>query len=164
MRSVRILVLVVVASVCVVAAPPQQEIKLLVHHNANLRASASTQSQRSEITSNRTTCPGFCRRRRTGSGKFVRPPAWKDRSPKRSCTSSSPMTCHQRRLIRQRVGLVNERDGGIDIVACPSGATYPFLLAVQVKHHLRASRKTSSSDVRDFLGAVATGRFMRGCL
>ena len=44
MRSVRLLVLLALTTVYVVAAPAQQDVKLLVHGNANLRASSSTQS------------------------------------------------------------------------------------------------------------------------
>jgi Restriction endonuclease/XPA protein C-terminus len=52
------------------------------------------------------------------------------------------------------VGDVNRKDGGIDIIAIPKpGKGFPFLLAVQVKHH-RTNRKTSVSEIRDLHGVV----------
>ena len=57
----------------------------------------------------------------------------------------------------QFVGDVNRKDGGIDLVAYPKShrLPFPFLLAVQVKHH-HAGAHTGSRDVRDFHGAVAS--------
>ena len=55
----------------------------------------------------------------------------------------------------QRVGDVFRKDGGIDLIAYPNrGCAFPFLLAVQAKHH-RTTRKTPARDVRDFHAAVA---------
>lgn len=57
----------------------------------------------------------------------------------------------------QLVGDVYRKDGGVDIVAYPkpSGCAFPFLLAVQVKHH-RTPRKTGSGEVRDFHGVLTS--------
>lgn len=55
------------------------------------------------------------------------------------------------------VGNTNRRDGGIDIVAWPSGPSpFPYLLAAQVKHH-NTNRPTGASEIRDFYGAVTSG-------
>ena len=57
-----------------------------------------------------------------------------------------------------RVGKTNRKDGGIDLVAWPKLSTpFPFLLAVQVKHHHSATTKTSVKDVRDFHGVLNSG-------
>ncbi|MBV9306187.1 MAG: restriction endonuclease [Acidobacteriaceae bacterium] len=58
----------------------------------------------------------------------------------------------------QLVGNVFRKDGGIDIVAYPrqDRCNFPFLLAVQAKHH-RTSRKTEVQDVREFHGALRCG-------
>jgi len=50
------------------------------------------------------------------------------------------------------VGDVYRKDGGIDIIAVPRNG-FPFLLAVQSKHH-RRNRKTPVSDVRDLNGVM----------
>lgn len=55
-------------------------------------------------------------------------------------------------------------DGGIDIVAWPKKTSFPFLLAVQAKHHFHASRKTGPSQVKEFHSAVASNRFHAGML
>lgn len=54
----------------------------------------------------------------------------------------------------QLVGDVNRKDGGVDIIAYPNrGFAFPFLLAIQAKHH-RSNRKTGAPDVRDFHGVL----------
>jgi len=54
----------------------------------------------------------------------------------------------------QLVGNVYRKDGGVDIVAYPNtGCIFPFLLAVQVKHH-RTNRKTAVGDIRDLHGVI----------
>lgn len=50
-------------------------------------------------------------------------------------------------------GNVNARDGGIDILAVPRHG-FPFLLAVQVKHHRQPTRRTGAPVVRDFAGVI----------
>jgi hypothetical protein len=56
----------------------------------------------------------------------------------------------------QLVGDINRKDGGVDIIAYPnSGCVFPFLLAIQSKHH-RSNQKTVVSDVRDFSGAITS--------
>jgi len=60
------------------------------------------------------------------------------------------------RLSVQLVGDVYRKDGGVDIIAYPNrGCAFPFLLAVQAKHH-RSNRKTGSPDVRDFHGLLTS--------
>ena len=55
----------------------------------------------------------------------------------------------------KRTGTANAPDGGIDIVACPSRPVpFPFLLAVQAKHHRDPRRRTDVSAVREFRGAL----------
>ncbi len=56
------------------------------------------------------------------------------------------------------------KDGGIDIVAVPKDVPFPFLLAVQVKHHKTFNRKTGSRDVRDLLGVLNNSPFHAGLL
>jgi Restriction endonuclease/XPA protein C-terminus len=56
----------------------------------------------------------------------------------------------------QLVGDVYRKDGGVDIIAYPNGGcNFPFLLAVQAKHH-RTNRKTGAPDVRDFHGVLTS--------
>lgn len=56
----------------------------------------------------------------------------------------------------QLVGDIYSKDGGVDIVAYPKArCAFPFLLAVQAKHH-RSNRKTVTSDVRDFHGVMTS--------
>ncbi|MBF2025927.1 MAG: restriction endonuclease [Oscillatoriales cyanobacterium C42_A2020_001] len=56
----------------------------------------------------------------------------------------------------QLVGDVYRKDGGVDIIAYPNGNyAFPFLLAVQAKHH-HSSRKTGAPDVRDFHGVLTS--------
>jgi UDP-3-O-[3-hydroxymyristoyl] N-acetylglucosamine deacetylase len=62
----------------------------------------------------------------------------------------------------QRVGHVNARDGGVDIVAWPREG-FRFLLAVQAKHH-RYSRNTGPEAVKNLLATVNTGPFQAGML
>jgi hypothetical protein len=57
----------------------------------------------------------------------------------------------------QFVGDVYRKDGGIDLVAYPKShrCPFPFLLAVQVKHH-HTGTNTGARDVRDFHGAISS--------
>ena len=56
----------------------------------------------------------------------------------------------------KRVGPTRQKDGGIDIVAWPKQASFPFLVAAQVKHHHKQETKTKVSDVRDFHGVLTS--------
>jgi HJR/Mrr/RecB family endonuclease len=49
-----------------------------------------------------------------------------------------------------------QKDGGVDIIACPKSAKFPFLMAVQAKHHRSPKQKTVVQPVRELLGAVQT--------
>jgi hypothetical protein len=55
----------------------------------------------------------------------------------------------------QLVGNCYRKDGGIDIIAYPRIYAFPFLLAVQCKHH-GTNRKTAFGDIRDFYGAITS--------
>lgn len=65
----------------------------------------------------------------------------------------------------QLVGHTNQRDGGVDIIAYPKTVSFPFLLAVQVKHR-RSDRKIGAPDVRNFHSVLssANGPFSLGIL
>jgi restriction system protein len=64
----------------------------------------------------------------------------------------------------QRVGSVNCRDGGIDLIAWPErNAAIPYLLAVQVKHS-RAGHTVSSRVVRDLKGVLSVTPFDFGLI
>ena len=65
----------------------------------------------------------------------------------------------------QRTGNTNRKDGGIDFVFfSKAGASFPFLGAVQAKHHRGRAVKTGAADVRDFVGAMACSYFQTGLL
>lgn len=65
----------------------------------------------------------------------------------------------------KRVGKVNQRDGGVDIVFWPrSHNTFPFLGAAQVKHHQSTSIQEGPSTVRDFAGVMAGHPFNAGLI
>jgi hypothetical protein len=65
----------------------------------------------------------------------------------------------------QRTGNTNRKDGGIDFVFFPkAGASFPFLGAVQAKHHRGRAVKTGAADVRNFVGAMACPYFQTGLL
>jgi hypothetical protein len=66
----------------------------------------------------------------------------------------------------QRVGSANTPDGGVDIVAWPHKPTpFPFLLAAQVKHHMRPTKKTGPDAVKDLQAVLsAQHHFQAGLL
>lgn len=65
----------------------------------------------------------------------------------------------------ERVGSIYSPDGGVDIVAWPSKPTpFPYLLATQVKHHKRPTKKTGPSAVKDLQAVVANQPFQAGLL
>jgi restriction system protein len=56
-------------------------------------------------------------------------------------------------------GGTNRRDGGVDIIFTPPKTfPFPFLAAVQVKHHRDRSTKVGPGPVRDLMGVLATHR------
>lgn len=62
-----------------------------------------------------------------------------------------------------RVGPVNRRDGGIDVVFLPrTERAFPFLGAVQVTHRADPNRRVGPSKIRDFAGALRTQPFQVG--
>ena len=65
----------------------------------------------------------------------------------------------------QQVGSTYARDGGVDIIATPSGLTpFPYLLAVQVKHHRSPKRKTGPTPVKEFQSVIASLPFQAGVI
>jgi hypothetical protein len=64
----------------------------------------------------------------------------------------------------QQVGHTFRKDGGIDIVAWPQHSEFPFLMAVQAKHHRSPEYKTGPSPVRELLGVVHSHPFNAGVL
>lgn len=65
----------------------------------------------------------------------------------------------------QRVGSgTYQKDGGIDIIAWQRDASFPFLLAVQVKHTAREDRKIGPAPVRDLMGTVTLHGLNAGLL
>jgi len=58
----------------------------------------------------------------------------------------------------QMVGDVYRKDGGLDLIAYPKRdrCQFPFLLAVQAKHHHLGHASTTVSEVRDFHGAFTS--------
>jgi hypothetical protein len=64
----------------------------------------------------------------------------------------------------QRIGSINSRDGGIDIIAWPEkNAAIPYLLAVQAKHS-RKGITVPSRVVRDLKGVLSVAPFDVGLL
>ncbi len=63
-----------------------------------------------------------------------------------------------------RVGEINRKDGGVDIIAWPKDSAIPHLVAVQVKHHRSPSTKTGPGPVRELLGVVQSRQFNVGLL
>lgn len=57
-----------------------------------------------------------------------------------------------------------QKDGGIDIVAWPEKAVFPFLMAIQAKHHRFPQRKTGPGPVRELVGVVRSLSFNAGVL
>lgn len=65
----------------------------------------------------------------------------------------------------ERVGSTNTPDGGVDIIAWPHKPTpFPFLLAAQVKHHMRPTKKTGPSAVKDLQAVLSSQPFQAGLL
>src|SRR5262249_1719182 len=63
-----------------------------------------------------------------------------------------------------RIGAVNRKDGGVDLVARPLRSQYPFLMAVQAKHHRRPELKVGPDDLKNLHAVVATQPFNAGLL
>jgi hypothetical protein len=65
----------------------------------------------------------------------------------------------------ERVGSTYAPDGGVDIVAWPNKPDpFPFLLAVQVKHHRRPTLKTGPGAVKDLQAVIHSQAFQAGVL
>jgi len=64
-----------------------------------------------------------------------------------------------------RVGAINEADGGIDIIAGPKrDFVFPFLIAVQAKHHKNRKTKSGPSPVRQLHAVIQKHAFQAGLL
>lgn len=64
-----------------------------------------------------------------------------------------------------KVGHTFAPDGGIDLIACPRfPVPFPYILAVQAKHHRQALTKTGAGDVQQFAGAIARREIQAGAL
>ncbi len=63
-----------------------------------------------------------------------------------------------------RVGKVNSRDGGVDIVSWPKKSAFPFLLAVQAKHRRRAALRIGPGPVKDLKAVLQSSPFDAGLL
>ena len=61
-------------------------------------------------------------------------------------------------------GSTFHKDGGIDIVACNRNSPFPFLMAVQVKHHKSPQFKTGPDVVRAMLGVIQFTGFNAGVI
>lgn len=74
------------------------------------------------------------------------------------------------RLVAMGMGVTRSEsayksDGGIDIVAWPErNAVFPFLIAVQAKHHKQQKLKAGPKVVREFGGVVQDFPFLAGML
>ena len=65
----------------------------------------------------------------------------------------------------QRVGSSTyQKDGGINIICWPKECLFPFLLAVQVKHHKTKSFKTGPTPVRELISVLGSLPFNAGML
>jgi hypothetical protein len=61
-------------------------------------------------------------------------------------------------------GHTYHKDGGIDIVAWSRISSFPYLMAIQAKHHRTPKKKTGPKDVRDLYGVIQQHPFNIGVL
>lgn len=65
----------------------------------------------------------------------------------------------------RRVGHINQKDGGIDILFWPRfNTSFPFLGAAQVKHHSHSLKREGPATVREFSGVMTNQPFNAGLL
>jgi hypothetical protein len=65
----------------------------------------------------------------------------------------------------RRVGAINKKDGGVDILFWPRlHGAFPFLGAAQIKHHRDPNTREGPKAVREFAGTVAGHPFNVGLL
>lgn len=65
----------------------------------------------------------------------------------------------------KRIGEINRKDGGVDIIFYPRlTCAFPFLGAAQVKHHRNPNTKEGPATVREFAGTIAGRSFNAGLL
>ncbi len=65
----------------------------------------------------------------------------------------------------RRVGLMNQRDGGVDVVFWPRDrSAFPFLGAAQVKHHRNSHKLEGPAAVRELAAVLGAHPFHAGLL
>jgi len=64
----------------------------------------------------------------------------------------------------RRVGHTFASDGGVDIVSWPKRSNFPYLMAVQVKHSCRPTRKVGPRPVKELLAVLQASPFDAGLL
>ena len=64
----------------------------------------------------------------------------------------------------RKVGSTYSPDGGVDLIATPRGSVFPFLLAVQVKHHRNFATTTGPGPIKDLQTVLATSPFHAGMI
>lgn len=63
-----------------------------------------------------------------------------------------------------QVGNTFTSDGGVDLIATPRASPFPFLLAVQVKHHREPSIKTGPAPIKDMEAVLSSLPFHAGMI
>jgi len=63
-----------------------------------------------------------------------------------------------------KIGSTYTSDGGVDLIASPRGSVFPFLLAVQIKHHHRPNIKTGPAPIKDLQTVLANLPFHAGMI
>ncbi len=64
----------------------------------------------------------------------------------------------------RQIGKTNTPDGGVDLIATPRDVTFPFLLAVQVKHHHRPTISTGPDPVKNMQAVLTALPFHAGMI
>lgn len=64
----------------------------------------------------------------------------------------------------RRTGNTYTPDGGVDLIASPRGSSFPFLLAVQVKHHRSPRIKTGPGPIKDMQAVLGSLPFHAGMI
>lgn len=64
----------------------------------------------------------------------------------------------------RKVGSTYSSDGGVDLIATPQNSPFPFLLAVQAKHHRIVNRRTGPGPVKDMHAVLGALPFHAGMI
>jgi HJR/Mrr/RecB family endonuclease len=67
-------------------------------------------------------------------------------------------------MVVRRTGSTYSSDGGVDLIASPRLVGFPFLLAVQVKHHRDRLTKTGPGPVKDMQAVLGSLPFHAGMI